>query len=226
MVVVVVAARAQVQGGIVILSPEGRGWIRSNGDANGRNAGNNTITGSTADYIGEFRSWFSFDMSGITDAIVAAEFRVDISKYMSSDSSEMFQVVSVEETPGIIGTGSSVAHFNDLGGGTVYGLETFTVADENVLSAISLTSAAIADLNDARGGLFELGGHLTTWSGQILHDGSIFWGSGPSNVTELRLTTSTAIPEPASLLIWGVAVLGVAVAGAARRRRRQKQKDG
>ena len=129
-----------------------RGWVFANGIANGRAAANNTFTGWGAD-TSDVNSWFGFDLSTVSGTIIAAELLLDVDDYVSPDASETLVLRHVATLAGQLGTVDSVAHFNDLMTGTIFGSRTFTDADPGHLRAIPLNAAGVADVDAAIGGI-------------------------------------------------------------------------
>jgi hypothetical protein len=192
------------------LDTAARGWVFANGIANGRNPANNTFTGWGAD-TSDVNSWFGFDLSSLSGTVVAAELLLDIDAYMSPDSSETLVLRHVATPPGVIGTIDSGAHFTDLMTGEVFGSRAFTAGDSGFLRSIPLNASAVADLDMSIGGIWELGGHLSTVSRSGPYE-AIFWGAiGDPSTTRLRITT---VPEPA-----GVALMAIGLFALISRRR-------
>src|SRR5262245_18157027 len=80
--------------------------------------------------------------------------------------------------------------FNDLGSGTVFGVQVVRSAD-TVLS-FPLNANAIAALNSAIGGKFAIGGAITS------ETGGLFLGTIGTEIKELVITTA-ATPRPVTL---------------------------
>jgi len=191
--------------GVVTLSADARGWYYESGLSNGRLAENNTFTGFNP-FANDVNSWFGFDLSGLSGTVTAAELVLDVAGYSSPDASEVLLLRHVAAPPGQLGTVDSVALFEDLMTGPIFGTRAFGAADAGEMRPILLEAAGVADINAAAGGYWEVGGHISTLSRTGPYE-SIFWGAyGDPSTTQLRLTT---VPEPATLLVlaFGLAVV-------------------
>lgn len=192
---VIVCGGAPVDAGVITLDPSARGWYFAGGISNRRAAANNTFTGWGSD-TSDVNSWFGFDLSALPDTVVAAELLFDVSGYQSPDASETLMLRDVVTPPGVLGTVDSIPHFADLMAGPIYGTYTFTAGDAGHVRAIPLNAEGVADINASMGGLWEVGGHMTTLSRSGPYE-AIFWAAvGDPSTTQLRVTT---VPEPASL---------------------------
>ena len=172
-------------------------------------------TGWHAGVPGEARSFFVFDLSGVTGTITAATLRLatnpSFSAYISPDPSETFALFDVA-TPIATLTGGS-GGFADLGTGTVLG--TF-LANSSIGSQvdINLDASGLTYLNAAIGGSTALGGALTT----LASGGSneiVFNATDASFTRQLILTTTTTaptgVPEPSTWAMLSLGLLTLAV---------------
>jgi hypothetical protein len=127
-----------------------------------RSAGDNYIAGwfAMTTPAFEYRNFFVFDLSAVTDSIVAAELRVfnPISDLTPNEMNTLrwFDVTTDPAT--VIASTGSVDIFNDLGSGTSYGTLMYPRASSGVVLSTTLNGAAIAALNGARGRTFAIGG--------------------------------------------------------------------
>ena len=218
------------------LNPVRSGWFTDLGQT-ARNAlatNQNYQTGLTGG--NEFRSFFVFDLSGISGTITGATLLVynpvippDTGDGYTGDATETYQLTSSTSSPtdlqGNFASGSATGQtvFGTLGTGSVYSTYNASTADNGNTIALSFSSAGLADLNSAIGGQTGFGGRLTTLAGnngtQTLFsftDPTSGNGLNDTPAIILRLSTSNATaPEPATLLLL-LPVVGVI---AARRRK-------
>jgi hypothetical protein len=143
----------------------------------------------------EFRSFFVFDTSGIAASILSARFEADAGFWETEAPQRLafFDVVSPLSALRR-GTGG-VDAFADLGTGISYGGRIFPFADREAFVSVPLTGEALARIE--QGGLFAMGGALTSISGpnQFIFGGTI------GDVVRLRVETAATTPEPSSLLL-------------------------
>lgn len=205
-----------------ILDATERGTYRDSGGFGSGGSGTsvgNFITGGLSNGA-EFRSFFNFDLSGITGQITEAVLTIglDGTRAFSPDPSETFGLFDVtSDLPSLLDGSGGVTAFDDLGNGISYGSASVLTETRSGTLSIALNALALLDLNAAIGGDFALGGAVTSLSGgtELLFG---FSNLGPRQPTRLALTTApafqnqVAVPEPASmaLMAFGLLVLGLA----------------
>jgi hypothetical protein len=141
------------------------------------------------------RNFFVFDLSGQTLPIVSASLNLtDVPggyhSSLASDTYGLFDVSTPVAALAASGTGQT-GIFNDLGSGVSYGSQTITMANDGTVISTPLNAAGIAAFNSSRGGLFAVGGALTSISGSSTQ--VLFGSSGnPTDTMQLLITPADA----------------------------------
>ena len=166
---------------------------------------------------GELRSFFRFDLSGISGPVVTAAFQVTlpVNGYLSVDAGETFGLFDYLLDPAVLGASPLPAGaFADLGTGTLYGSGAFTLASEGTLTTISLNAAAVAAINSALGGQFAMGGAGTALAQQTDQRELLFGDSMDTATAQLVLgfgvLEDTNVPEPGAGLLVAAGLAGLA----------------
>jgi hypothetical protein len=147
---------------VVTLPAIHRGWWPLSGSHNSSN--NNTVTGH--ENTSDWNSYFIFDLSGITGTVVDVTLRLELEGYTSPDPTETVQIWDVTtNTATLEASGTSVAIYNDLQSGTLFG--TFTTSQSQVgqIRTTTFNTAGRAQVQAALGGEFAVGCHLGTIAG-------------------------------------------------------------
>jgi hypothetical protein len=172
----------------------------------------------------ERRDFIVFDLTTVVAEIVDASLRLYnpigpppfLNGYVSPDATEtftMFDVSTPVDTLRLSQAGApGVAMFEDLGSGTSLGQIVMSAADNGTTVSILFNDAGVAALNAARGGLFAIGGAVTTLGSP--GDEYVFGFSMADFNPDVRQLELNVVPEPAT-----VALLLVGGACIARRRR-------
>ena len=90
--------------------------------------------------------------------------------------------------------------FNDLGDGLIFGSYNATLQDNGTFVEIVLNEIGLAALNDAVGGMFVLGGRLST-ANLALGAQTLFGFSNQNNLADTRLILTQAVSEPGSIAL-------------------------
>jgi hypothetical protein len=184
-----------------------QGWW-SDKFANNSPVNDNYFTGFQSG--GEYRSFFSFDLSGISGTVTSATLNLQRWDQTGPLTLGLFDVSTPASTlvtgrqQGIL----SPTIFADLGSGNSYGTFPVNYGGFMDILSFSLNANALADINAMTGsGYFSIGGAVLSGSGYIF---AIDGGGLPR---ELVLTT---VPEPSTFALAGI---GATVLLGLRRRR-------
>jgi hypothetical protein len=179
------------------------------------------LTGSLdAGSASDFRSFFGFDLSGVTGAITGAS--ITITTTAGIDGSDGAPSVDfglyfyTGDYAALVSNAGGLAAFNALGGGVPAGVPngssviSLPYSSNPFVVTVTLDAAAVADLNASEGGDVAFGGALIGAPAR-----AFIWGEsgGPFEqdpLTVLTLTTAAAAPEPST---WAMMVLGFAGLG-------------
>lgn len=128
---------------------------------------------------GEFRSFLTFDLSGVTVTPVGAALSLQVDAYDSTTAMTLDVYDYVLGNDALLGTSmTSIDAFNDLGTGQLYGSASINSTSNPVGSTftIPLSAAAVADINSKADGLFTVGFVDAMWTdgvgGQVRLDRS------------------------------------------------------
>ncbi len=151
----------------VILDAVDQGWYAKDLGVNFADgvhtaSNENTLTGRGTDDR-DYRSFFTFDLTGETGSIVAAELRLELEQYSSGSASESFSVFDVSASAAELDMDygdddpDGLAIYDDLGSGALYANRTVAPADVGAAISIPLSAQAVADLNASLGADFAVG---------------------------------------------------------------------
>ncbi len=192
--------------GLITINSTDTGWYASNGS---HSPGNNNY------YVhGSVNDFFIFDLASISENIVSATLRIwnPNNGFTSDDISEIFQIWDVDTNIASIvaGTGG-VAAYNDFMSGVKYSETTVNLASNGSYVELNLNSSALAAMNSASG-LFAFGGTLSTSrdGGYDRLFGYTGFGAGGVNAVHLELNTTVDVPEPSTLAIFALGMIGLA----------------
>src|SRR5262245_29141812 len=153
----------------VVVNASDSGWYQQSGFHDPDNL--NWIAGqcSICDVpgLGEYRNFFVFDLSGVGHVSSAVLTILEPENgFFSPDPSESYSVFDVSTPVASLtnGTGGTAA-FADLGSGTSFGSVVMSHANEGTLVSIVFNAAGVAAINHSLGGLFAVGGAVTTLAG-------------------------------------------------------------
>ena len=182
-----------------------QGWWSSGPGHSNSTTNDNHYTGSISSDT--LRSFYSFDLSGISGTVTAATLRVQRGDQNGVVNLNLWDVSTaaalVNNNAGI-----NSAIFNDLGTGNSYYSSTVSSGSFGDYLSFSLDSQALLDIN-AASGFFTIGASVGPSQ-------DIFSSTG-GDQTFLDLTISD-VPEPASIALLGLGLFGINLA----RKRNQK----
>ncbi|HNJ76251.1 MAG TPA: PEP-CTERM sorting domain-containing protein [Azospira sp.] len=124
---------------------------------------------------------------------------------------ETYQLQHVTTAPSaFINATAGRGGYDDLGDGATLGSYNASLSDNGSFIRISLNGSGLSALNAAAGGLFVIGGRVTTLAGDTGSQ-TIFGFTNDNNMasTQLRLVTAVPEPETYAMLLGGLTVLGL-----------------
>ena len=189
-----------------------QGWYANNIAT--QDANDNYLTGKLG--ISDYRSFYSFDLSGLSGVVTGATLRIRRGSQTASATAQLnFWDVNTEASVLNKNDDINLDTFNDLGTGFSYGSFALGSGGFSDVLSFNLNAAAWADIM-AASGFFSIGASLATLTPDYA------FGNSQGNPVFLDITTSDAVvptsnvPEPTSIALLGLGLLGVA---AARRRK-------
>jgi hypothetical protein len=189
-----------------------QGWVNSVGLGNGALNPNNAYTGN---YAGDrYNSWANFDLSSLSGPVVSAQLEVTTVSYPVGAGPYTLGIYDVstsyEDLQLFIG---GVAAYNDFMTGNLYASSSF--GDGTVLT-LTLSSAAVADLNANLGGTFRVGFTNLTLNGVPAQSGDNALYTFNS-VLIVNGDDRTPVPESSPAILLGTGMLVLLIGNVLRR---------
>lgn len=155
------------------------------------------VIGESANFgISEYRSFMTFDLTGIRGRIIGAQLNLQVDNYNETNALNVSFYDYVLGNDAVLGTSLvSVPAFIDLGTGNKYGQATINTPIGQTFSVL-LNNLAFIDIESKMGGLFTVG--IAADQLQGFGNANIRLDRDPSfRVNQLIIVT--AIPEPISI---------------------------
>jgi hypothetical protein len=193
----------------VAINATNRGWYINGGSHNSFSSAENYFAGDSAqvdEY--EYRDFFFFDLTSVSQPIASANLVLNAGSYDSQDPSENYELHDITTPLSLIlhpPGGLLVPAYDDFGSGVVYGSRTMTAADMRTVVEIELNSSAIKAMN-ATHGLFGIGGSITTLDSLRNFEGVFGFTGSSQSISELRLTL---VPEPSTFFLLGIGAISL-----------------
>lgn len=182
----------------ITLNPIDRGTYHEDGSHDP--LGHNYVIGRPSPVSQIGNNFFVFDLSSVLDQVISAEFWIESSAYISADPSETFTVYDITGSiPAIRDASAGVAGFADMQSGNAYGNIDVSSADNGTMLHLILNAQAIQDINAGLGGLFAIGGTVSTLDMITPRDEQIFVFTNPDDPRDGVELHLTIVPEPSAM---------------------------
>lgn len=139
------------------------------------------------------RDFFTFDLGGLTDAVVTASLEV----IRHDGGNLIYDLFDVTTDPATLNKNDRFRPdvFEDIGTGLLFGSFPIGTGSTTDVLRLPLNSAGVAAISAARGGFFSLGG--------AINGGGLVFGNSQGSVVRLVLNgdQTSPIPEPGTLLL-------------------------
>lgn len=185
------------------LDATSRGCLESDGTegcGNSFQANGNFFTGENFSQSEQLRSFFLFDLSGVSGTVTGVSLKIDVGNILADPGPESvgFFQVSQASFNTLAGGSGSGAVYGDLGTGINLGGPTLDTGDSDSLINFAGGASWISAVSGALGGDFGFGGSLLTYNSAERE--GVFGGS-TGNTFQLVIDTADApvVPLPAGM---------------------------
>lgn len=197
-----------------------QGWWPGSPNEND-DTNDNYIAGLLFDADGprDFRNFFTFDLSSLSDPVVSARLDLTVADVNRFDEDQpLYSLFDVSTDPAVLNMNVNFngAIYDDLGTGSAYGSVPITLPTgsyPDTILSIPLNAAAIGDINASSGNFFSIGGRLVTETDYVF--GLSQTDLLPNSIQRLVLETESpppgtgVVPEPSSMFLLGTGLLGL-----------------
>lgn len=180
--------------GLVNAGRDNQGWWRLDA-ANGNPTNDNYYTG------GDVRSYFTFDLSGITPGTITG-LVLELRRYIQDAPVDLeFWDVSTSAVDLAQRNTVDNAIHADLGTGASYGSATVLTGGSFDVLSFTLNAAAVADANAASGGYFSVGAAVNGPGAIFSYSSDEASSGGVGYTQQLIINPVSSVPLPAGILL-------------------------
>jgi VCBS repeat-containing protein len=154
-------------------------------------------------------SFFVFDLSGISGKISSVNLELQLVAY-SANETEMIRFFDITSDIASLQTGALNTNtaMTDIGSGAYYGAQTFSAAGVGAIHSVTLTAAAVADIQQRSGGLFAIGAALYMYNGPSYDEYLSFGTTSTPSVARLVITFAPVAVDDTASTAEGAAAAG------------------
>ena len=165
----------------------------------------------------EYRSYFAFNLAGLSGIIDSATLSLYVSGYQSQDSSETLGIFDVSTLIPDLESGTFA--YADLGTGVLFGSAAISLSNIGTRITIDFNADGVAALNAGQNEI-AFGGAITTLANTFDFSNELVYGPGALGDFPPYLIVGSKVPEPATVYLLLTVLAGVTTASRFRRARR------